>query len=138
MSIELERLSQKKIRIKYTYKLMKLQNKHTTTEGIPKNYLNFRVIFPNSLKHFICPNTNTIFFYKTNKEQICITSKNPGSMYEYEKVNVVEQNPNTFAIVLPKYLFENLSNYDKFIYYFYPDQQEFTTGQYGEIIVEPA
>lgn len=128
----------KKLVINYENQLTKLGHKYTTDAGQKREYTDFSVIFPSSLRNYICPDGKSdIYFYKANDDTIHIVGVNPGSMYEYEKVNVVERNPNQFGIVLPKHLYNNLSNYHNFRYIFNPDEVEFVSGKQGIIVAEP-
>ena len=128
----------KKLVINYENQLTKVGYKYTTDAGQKREYTNFSVIFPSSLKNYLCPyGKSDIYFYKANDDTIHIVGVNPGSMYEYKKVNVVERNPNQFGIVLPKHLYNNLSNYHNFRYIFNPDEVEFVSGKQGIIVAEP-
>lgn len=128
----------KKLVINYENQLTKVGYKYTTDAGQKREYTNFSVIFPSSLMNYLCPDGKSdIYFYKANDDTIHIVGVNPGSMYEYKKVNVVERNPNQFGIVLPKHLYNNLSNYHNFRYIFNPDEVEFVSGKQGIIVAEP-
>ncbi|WP_304125755.1 hypothetical protein [Methanosphaera cuniculi] len=137
MSINLIRYNSKKLVLDFEYKLTKTMNRYKADDGSIRDYLDFQTIFPSTLKNFLCSDSNIVYFYKSNDGTIHVTGHDPGSIYEVKKVNIVERSKNQYAIVLPKYLYNDLSNYQNFKFSLDPDVQEFSSGKLGVVTAEP-
>lgn len=101
--------------LEYTYKLTELKHTYKTTE-LTRNYKHYHTSFPQSLKHYLAPTTDKLYFYCKGND-VYVTPVQPANYIEYEEVNVVSDN-GSYAITLPSHLFNNIDECNAVRYIF--------------------